>query len=212
MAGATVSDVVDPKRDGLAITAEYFQTDKWCIREILKCETLTRWVVDPCCGDGRMADAAREAGSEVWAGDLYDWGYRRGYTELDFLSKSVTAGKWRGKSTFFMNPPFSLACQFVDKAFDLGARKIICFQRQVWRESYERKEWWERRPPNRIYTCGDRAVCWYGTIPMELRKGGANQPHAFYVWERGNPAGTIIGTIYDSERKRRGLRGPSAEA
>ena len=31
--------------------------------------------------------------------------------------------------TIFMNPPFSKAVEFVEKAIALGARKIVCFQR-----------------------------------------------------------------------------------
>ena len=40
-----------------------------------------------------------------------------------------------GTETVFMNPPFSRAEEFVSYAQALGARKIICFQRQAWRES-----------------------------------------------------------------------------
>jgi len=194
------SELVDLERDGLAIHAEYLQTDPWAIDAILRAEILTKRVVDPCCGDGRMALAAERAGyHKTYASDLYDWGHAPA-GRMDFLSTNHGVIEFlRGivvESTVFMNPPFSLACEFVDRAFELGARKVVCFQRSVWRESIDRREWWERNPPNRIYQCGNRAVCWYGTIPMNLRKGGANQPHSWFVWEKGNPPGTLLGTIW----------------
>lgn len=196
---AKVSKHVDQKRDGLAIEAEYFQTPPWAINAILDCEVFTPKVVDPCCGDGRMALAAEAAGyKKVWAFDKYDWGFDAPI--VDFLTEE---GAWLQKavdrSTVFMNPPFSLACQFVDRARELGARKIVCFQRSVWRESQGRRAWWDANPANRIYQCGNRAVCWYGTIPEAARKGGDYQPHSFFVWERGHPPGTLHGAIWKGE-------------
>lgn len=173
------------------------QTDKWAIDAILKCEILTHHVVDPCCGDGRMAEAAHLRGHDVFASDKYDWGYNQ-FTSVDFLGPYFN---WPGafdddETTVFMNPPFSLACKFVDRALELGARKVVCFQRQVWRESRARKAWFEAHPYNRRWICGDRATCWYGTIPEDRRDGGQNQPHAWYVWERGHPPGALEGTIW----------------
>lgn len=190
------SELVDQERDGLAIQAEYLQTDQWAIDAILRHEILTRRVVDPCCGDGRMAETARQAGYETFSLDKYGWGYRGQDIAQDFLAPDEEVERVVKDATVFMNPPFSLATQFVDLAKELGARKIVCFQRSVWRESIDRREWWEQNPPNRIYQCGNRAVCWYGTIPAELRKGGANQPHSWFVWERNNPPGTLLGTIW----------------
>lgn len=193
-----VSKHVDMKRDGLAIKAEYLQTDPWAIEAILQAEILTRRVVDPCCGDGRMAEAARRAGYEILASDLYKWGYNN-FHGIDFLKDEFNWEHVAG-ATVFMNPPFSLACEFVDRAMDLGARKIVCFQRSVWRESEDRRKWWELRPPNRIYQCGNRAICWYGTIPKEARKGGAYQPHSWFVWELGQPVGTLQGAIWKDDK------------
>jgi len=193
------SEIIDLERDAHAIEAEYMQTDPWAIEAVLKVEIMTARVVDPCCGDGRMAEAAQDAGYSVFASDLYDWGYRKSLGTIDFLGPVYDEQAVRG-STVFMNPPFSKACEFVDRALELGARKVVCFQRSVWRESIDRREWWDRNPPNRIYQCGNRAVCWYGTIPQALRKGGANQPHSWFVWERGNPSGTLLGTIWRAEK------------
>lgn len=190
----STSKHVDLARDGQAIKAEYFQTDQWAIEAILECEILTRAVIDPCCGDGRMAEAAVRHGYSTIASDLYDWGY--GEVGHNFLDPDYIFAEDVEGATVFINPAFSIACQFVDRARELGARKIVCFQRSVWRESSKRRAWWAAHPPSRIYQCGDRAECWYGTIPEAERGGGANQPHSWYIWERGNPPGTLLGTIW----------------
>lgn len=66
-----ISKHIDMERDGLAIDAEYLQTDQWAIDAILRAEILTSIVVDPCCGDGRMAEAARKlvAGHQAESGE-----------------------------------------------------------------------------------------------------------------------------------------------
>ena len=100
--------------------------------------------------------------------------------------------------TVIMNPPFSLAEDFVLKAQALGARKIICFQRQAWRESATRREFWEQNSPARVWVCGARATCWrfdlLGTEKAE--KGGSPTSNAWYVWEKGHKGAEVTSAIY----------------
>ncbi len=207
-----MSKHIDQARDKAALEAEYFQTDPWAIAAILKHELLTPIVVDPCCGDGRMAASVDgTAALNIIAIDKYDWGYKSGtkkikaYHGVDWLDSTTwpialhhPVTQMEDQVTVFMNPPFSQAEEFVRQALGYGVRKVICFQRQVWRESQGRRTFWNDYPPNRIYICGDRANCWLGTIPENKRKGGSYQPHAWYVWERGHPSGTLTSTIYKS--------------
>lgn len=184
----------------LAIRLEAFETPQWAIDEILKVELLTHGlysnVIDPCCGRGIMTEAARASGYEVWPLDIHDWGFKCAIG--DFLDWDTIQGQLWGQHdhTVFMNPPFSLAEQFVLKAISLGARKIVCFQRFAWWESQRRKKFWDKHPPNRIYICGSRASCWRFDIPKEDQKSGTTTAHAWFVWERGHPAGPVISRIY----------------
>lgn len=176
-----------------AIEAECFETPDVPIKLILERELLGRYVIDPCCGRGQLADAALAAGySNVVASDLYDWGY--GGVGVDFLDPGY--GPSGMDATVFMNPPFSLACQFIEKAWaSLRVRKIVCYQRFAWYESRERRDFWHAFPPNRIYTTESRWDCWRIDIPPSERKGSRPYPHAWYVWERGQPAGTLVGRL-----------------
>ncbi len=179
-----------------AAAAEAWETDAWAAAAILQVEILTRVVVDPCCGTGILSRAAYARGYDVRAADLYDWGYD-GISALgeDFLTSKMLE-HWCKDNTVLMNPPFSLATRFVDRALACGARKVVCFQRQAWRESGKRRAWWSANPPSRVWLCGDRATCWLFSIPPEDRRGGTPIPHAWYVWERGHHGAEQTGAIY----------------
>ncbi|WP_425404607.1 hypothetical protein [Hwanghaeella sp.] len=170
---------------------ECFETDPWAAAAILTVEILTAEVLDPCCGTGILVRAAIRAGYDVAANDVCDWGFPRD-TEADFLTHYIDL---TGK-TVFMNPPFSKAGAFVDRAFELNARKVVCFQRYAWFESDDRRKWWERNPPARIWLCGDRAACWRFDIAPQDRNGNPNTAHAWFVWERGHKGGPVIGKIW----------------
>lgn len=177
----------------MAEAAEAWETAPWAAKAILQVELLTPHVVDPCSGRGVLTRALRKAEYQTHAQDLYDWGYE-GCDEVgtNWLDEdSDLTGQ-----TVFMNPPFSLACQFVNKAFELNARKTVCFQRQAWRESQERRAFWEKYPPARVWVCGNRAETWLFSIPPEERKGGRNMPSAWYVWENDHKGAEVTSAIW----------------
>jgi predicted RNA methylase len=177
---------------------EHFETPEWAAREILEKEILTRIVLDPCVGAGVLAESAKRIGYEVVSLDIHDWGYpldkKINFLEIDDSWELPSSCDF--ELSILMNPPFSLATQFVEKAFFLKARKIICFQRFAWYESRVRREFWDKYPPNRVYICGDRANCWRHDIPLDQRGSGTTTAHAWFVWDRDAPAGTILGRIY----------------
>ena len=197
--------------EALAKEAECFETPKWAVEAILDKEILTQAVIDPCCGRGVMAAAAQNRNYSVHALDLYDWGFdeylggRKPEIGVDFLEWSPPRGFGAEHPfvpfTVFMNPPFSKAEAFIERALELGARKIVCFQRFAWWEgSYDkgkkRGQWWEKHRPNRIYICGDRADCWRMDIPPDERTSSTPTAHAWFVWEKGQPAGPLVGHVY----------------
>jgi hypothetical protein len=206
---------------------EAFETPRWAVEAILGCEVTTSRVVEPCSGLGMIADVCNAHGLFVETYDVVDWNEhlpgRVRYpvcNVIDFMDvECLPVG-----STVVMNPPFSLAEAFVDRARDLGARKIICFQRQAWRESIGRRAWWEANPPARVWVCGARATCWRFDLlecqheggeeacPNHKRKakkvegqgcanclGGVPTSHAWYVWERGHKGAEVTSAIYPPE-------------
>lgn len=173
---------------------EHFETPEWAARAILEKETLEPLTLDPCCGSGILSETAHRLGYKVHATDIYDYGYGGMAHTGDFLEcdRFIHAGTFG----VFMNPPFSLACQFVEKSLELGARKIICFQRFAWWESRKRRDFWRAHPPARVYICGDRADCWRHDIPPEKRTSSSPTAHAWFVWERGHDGDTTLHHIW----------------
>jgi predicted RNA methylase len=182
-----------------ALEMEAYRTPEWAIEEILKKEMLSLKVFDPCCGFGDLAEAAQQAGSFVYAMDLSDqWGF--GEMNKDFLDMKLDLSSY----TVFMNPPFSKATEFVEHALKCKARKIICFQRFAWRESIKREDFWNKHPANRIYICGNRANCWRMDLTEEeiSSMSGTTTAHAWFIWEREHPQGTLISSIYKPKKRK----------
>lgn len=176
---------------GLCTELEHYITPKWAVDEILKFEDVGMNVLDPCCGTGVLAEAAKHYTANIWWSDIHDWGYPETRVQ-DFLSMEELPSD--GNFTILMNPPFSKACEFVLHSLSLGASKIICFQRFAWWESSGRREFWEGHPPARVYICGDRATCWRHDLPVNERGrrcdpktgkelAGSSTAHAWFVWE-----------------------------
>ena len=185
-----------------ATAAECYETPVWAAEGILELEDIGPRVVDPCCGPGVLTRAAQARGLTVTATDLYDWGF--GLVGVDFLAMAYApvyqAG---GDFTVFMNPPFSKACEFVEHAFALGARKVVCFQRFAWYESVVRREFWDDMPLSRIWLCGNRASCWRVDISEEERKksGGSTTAHAWFIFEPGHVGNPIVKRFYKGKTK-----------
>lgn len=180
---------------------EAYETPRWAIESILDVELTTPLLLDPCCGLGAIGHVCRERGLEVEEFDIQDWSERLpGLCRKEFFG-SMNFFDCRydlSGHTVIMNPPFSLAEEFVSHAQVLGARKIICFQRQAWRESAGRRLWWEQNAPARVWVCGARATCWrFDLLCTDLtQRGGSAVSMAFYVWEKGHKGAEVTGAIY----------------
>lgn len=179
---------------------EAYETPRWAIDAVLDVELTTNFVLDPCSGLGAIGVVCRERLLDIEEMDIEAWsehfpGLMRGHPyTADFLQHDVDLSH----TTVIMNPPFSKAEAFVDHALGLNARKIICFQRQAWRESVGRRAWWEQNSPARVWVCGARATCWrFDLLTTDLSdRGGSAVSMAWYVWERGHKGAEVTSAIY----------------
>ena len=202
-----MSEVATESLTDLCKRLEAFETPRWAIEAILDVELTTQAVVDPCCGLGAIGEVCLERGLHIDESDVCNW-YElmpdRFRADVDYFAVEDFLSEFKHsleKNTVIMNPPFSLAEEFVSRAQVLGARKIICFQRQAWRESQSRRLWWEQNSPARVWVCGSRATCWRFDLldDVEGRPGGMhNSPtsYAWYVWERGHKGAEVTSAIY----------------
>jgi hypothetical protein len=185
---------------------EAFETPRWAIESILDVEVTTRRILDPCSGLGVIAKTCQDRGLSAIALDIVEWGIH--FPEQnDFFFPTVCDffdfTDDLSHVTVVMNPPFSKACEFVDHAHRLGARKVICFQRQAWRESTGRRKWWENNPPARVWVCGARAPCWrFDLLGSEkAEKSSSPTSYAWYVWERGHKGAEVTSAIYPRAKR-----------
>ena len=181
---------------------EAYETPRWAIQAILDVELTNKYLLDPCCGLGAIGEDCRERLLDLQEFDIEDWAkhmpgrcrFSPYFWPEDFLPfrQNLEA------QTVIMHPPFSKAEAFVDRAKKLGARKIICFQRQAWRESETRRQWWEANPPARVWVCGSRATCWrFDLLDTDLSKrSGSSVSMAWYIWERGHKGAEVTSAIY----------------
>lgn len=197
-----MSDVAHETLTDLCKRVEAYETPRWAIEAILDVELTTKHLLDPCCGLGAIGEVCREQLLEIDEYDIIDWSLylaERLRSAPDAATQDFLTDNYPLDSvTVIMNPPFTLAEKFVDHALEMGARKVICFQRQAWRESVKRREWWERNPPARVWVCGARATCWrfdlLGTEKAE--KSSSSTSMAWYVWEKGHRGAELTSAIY----------------
>lgn len=183
-----------------ATAAEFFETPRWAADAILERELLTSLVYDPCAGRGVLGDAARAAGYNVHEADLHEWPGQRPAiaTRVDFFADPTPPIVQTGRPlTILMNPPFSRADAFVRRAIDIGARKIVMFQRLAFLEAARREALFADHPPARIWLCASRATCWRGDLPAATRERRSTPtPHAWFVWERLHRGAMTMHQIY----------------
>lgn len=162
---------------------EFYKTPVEATRSLIAIEgrSLPQMIWEPACGDGAMVFPLVESGRTVFASDIVDRGF--GHV-LDFMTaEHHPVSPCRAVVT---NPPFSLAQEFVDKAFSLpNIHYVALLLRLAWLESARRKEWFASNPPARIHVSSRR-------LPMmhregyEGKKSTSTLAHAWFIWLRGH--------------------------
>ena len=77
-------------------------------------------ILEPACGEGKMAEVFRKRGFKVDASDKYPYEYEKAvdkykqFKTRDFLELEATSASW-----IITNPPFNLAEEFIVKAASL---------------------------------------------------------------------------------------------
>jgi predicted RNA methylase len=163
---------------------EFYKTPAEATRALIAIEgdRLPHRIWEPACGDGAMAVVLEDSGKLVTSTDIVDRGFGQG--GVDFLT--VPTHRHTLSDAVVTNPPFSLAQQFVDKAFSLpNISYCALLLRLAFLEGGKRKAWFQANPPARVHISSRR-------LPMMHREGYEGKktnssaiPHAWFVWLRG---------------------------
>jgi hypothetical protein len=127
-----------------------YQTQPWVIDALLGVVKPSGRILEPCAGSGTLVRALAGFG-KVEALDIDTAGSMPGTVQADFLT-------WRAPLHYdwtITNPPYSLACEFIDKALAISTH-VAMLLRLNFLGSEERREWWPGREPNALYVLTPR--------------------------------------------------------
>ncbi len=167
---------------------EYFPTPPWGTRALFPfirelSPSKPRDVRDPCCGEGIMSEVLREEFDQVWASDVFDYGYAHQSIE-DYLDASTgdQPCDW-----MVANPPFSAAVQFVERGLREALMGVAILQRLQFAEGGDRyDDLYSHMPPHLVALFVDR-------LPMHKGewkpKGRTATAYAWFIWLKGNKTG-----------------------
>jgi hypothetical protein len=175
-----------------------FPTPPWATRAI--CEFLANRGFDlaaadcrePCANRGHMVRPLREAFGHVLASDVFDYG--TGFEVRDYLfgpDEHFSHTDWT-----FLNPPFRLAQQFIERALRLSRVGVAVIVRSAFLEGQERcDELFVKRPPAFVVQLSERCGMFKGRL-MRLgtpyrdrdgveRKASTATAYCWMIWLRG---------------------------
>ena len=163
---------------------DYYATDPKAVTLLLALESFKGPILEPCCGEGHISKVLLENGFKVDSFDIVDRGFGK---VQDFLTDEVSS--WKGD--IITNPPYKLANEFLNKALQIvpNGRKVAMFLKVQFLEGKQRKGFFKKYPPKKIWVSSSRLKC-----GMNGDFGGANSAlaYAWFIWEKGYQGETTL--------------------
>lgn len=161
----------------------FYPTEDWATKALLRRIRLPKGIWEPCCGDGAMARVLEAHGHHVVATDLIDRGYGEG--GRDFMMESKLPD---GVTAIVTNPPYgkTLLPKLVDHALDLtrpGGGMVALLLNVQWQTSKTDREMLRIPAFDASVILTDRIRF----IPGTKERPGEN--HCWMVWDHSRPLG-----------------------
>jgi hypothetical protein len=163
---------------------DFYVTPAWGTQALIDYVPFKGTILEPCCGNGAMAEVLKTTGNKVIASDLHDFGYGR---VKDFFSI------YKNVDNIVTNPPFNKAEAMLKHAQDLAAHKVCFLLRTAFLEGISRweniySEW----PPARVLVFSKRLSIYPAS---SKRTGGGTTSYSWFIWDRDDYAHTTISWI-----------------
>jgi hypothetical protein len=135
---------------------------------------------EPAAGSGAIVLPLRDAGHDVIASDVFDYGLLSACLIADYVLASVPPGV----EGIITNPPFRQAQAFLQKALAEVAYVALFLRTNFLMEGLRRKTLLTLKPPTRVWLSARR-------YPMMHRhnwtgpRASSNTPYAWAIWVRG---------------------------
>lgn len=152
----------------------------------IESQHLPKRIWEPAAGDGAIVKPLIEAGFQVFASDLVDYGLEDCAAGVDYL-KAEPLCEPHGVIT---NPPYKLAMKFAEKALR-ETFYLALLLRTNFLESTARIDFFREHQPARIWISSRR-------LPMMHRRGWqgkrapSNTCFAWFVWDRRSETKCVV--------------------
>jgi hypothetical protein len=167
---------------------EHYVEPEWCSRRLFHVEQFKGRITDPCCGFGRIPEAAKAAGHyPVRAFDIVDRGYPR--CEIrDFLASGDTEENIVG------NPPFDDFRAWAEHALRAATSKVAL----IWLvRTLPAARWLQDTPLARIWWLTPRPSMPPGhVITAGEKPGGGKQDFCWLVWDKQHSGPPTMGWLH----------------
>lgn len=154
-------------------------------------------VLEPSAGQGHIMDVLRaHAHVTVTGRDLVDRGRADIETPVDFLADT----RAEQFDAVVMNPPFSLAKEFVDQALT-KAPTVMMFAKLQFLEGMKRYNWFKTVPLKSVYVYSYRASPWRNGEPTDAngKRWASTMTFAWFIFEKGYVGEPVIRWINKHE-------------
>ena len=166
---------------------DFYATPEHATRELLNRVRLYGSILEPAAGQGHISKVLHEyyPNSEIVSTDLvqredkFNVGIQGG---IDFLTYEYG----RNFDNIITNPPFSLAEDFVRKAYSMVNGKVIMFAKIQFLESEKRKKLFEEYPLSSVYVFSNRVNPMRNGSPVDEKgkKWASTMCFAWFVWDK----------------------------
>lgn len=177
---------------------DYYRTPEWMTRALLRrvpAQSLalgTKWVFDPCAGDGAISNVLKSCGIQVLTNDVDS------HHPTD-LHLDVTRDWPTGKIAWVVtNPPFAHANIIVPKSFHAATDGVALLLRLSWLEpTGDRQDFLLSHPPTRLIV-----------MPRySFKRNGKSDSvtSAWFVWSKLVEPGISIVTKHERDELKKPL-------
>lgn len=167
------SAAVVQQRHTPAKDLDYFPTPPWATRALLKEYPLSGSIWEPACGEGWMAETLKETNSDVFASDIFNYGYG---SVIDFLATH------RECDWVVTNPPFNLAEEFIKHSLEVASKGCAMLCRLSLLESKGRYErLFSINPPTTVLVFSERVPMFDKYIDLD---GASAMSTAWFIWDK----------------------------
>lgn len=164
--------------------ADFYATPTDAIHNLLNHYVFTPYgtILEPGAGNGNIIKALREKGykNHISAVELRkeESENLKGLADEIIIADFLTYKTDAKYDVIIGNPPYSHAQDFIDRSLELlkPGGILIFLLRTNFLESKKRFEWWQDKPPTRLYVLAKR--------PSFTGKGTDATSYSWFIWEK----------------------------